>query len=177
MLLKAKAIENLLDGDNQLEIGYLHNELNTTKEGLKLVVNYDDLINLLNSTKILDGYLYTLDSWENLINSVSKAESMAEAKGSTIEEVNNAVAEIERAVGNLEEIEEKVELKELLTYADTIRDISFVGVTTKVERKWSNFQIYREVARESLLDPERTQEETNVDIWCLNYYIEKLIIG
>lgn len=175
MLLKAKAIENLLDGYNQLEKGDLDNELNITKEGLELIVYYDDLINLLNSTKILEGYLYTLDSWGNLINCVSKAESMVEAKESTIEEVNNAVEGIERAVGNLEEIEEKIELKELLTYADTIRDISFVGVTTKVETKWSNFQIYREVARESLLSPERTQEETNVDIWCLNYYIEKLM--
>lgn len=174
MSVKNKVIKSLADGYDQDEIDSLFKELNTAKEVLEVTVTYDELISLIETAKGLEEYLYTSESWKVLADSIVKAEAIVEEKSSTLDEVNIAVSEIQGAINNLMARQEKVELKELLAYADTITDISFVGAANHKETRWSNFQIYREVARESLLDSKKTQKDTKADIWSLNYFIEEL---
>lgn len=174
MNVKANVLQKLEDGYNQEEIDDLYSELSVAKESLKLVVSYEGLVELINSTKELKEYLYTGDSWNVLKNSIAKSEGIIEIKDSTMEEVQSAVEELNNAISSLVERIEKNELQELIVYSDTITDISFVGAANHIEARWSNFQVYKEIAKESLVDTNITNYETNLIISNFKYYISEL---
>lgn len=155
--VRDKVVESLKDGYNQEEVYSLYSELKEAKEKLEVVANYGELINLVNSTKELKGYLYTADSWNALVTSVSKAENIIEVQDSTSEEIEAMIKELTDLINNLVERADKKELQKVVDYADSIKDISYVGATNHIESRWQNFEIFREEAKNSLINPASTE--------------------
>lgn len=65
-------------------------------------------------------------------------------------------------------------LKELVKYADTITDISFVGAKDHKEERWYNFTTVRENARKALENTNTTEKQINIQLAVLQNYIEEL---
>lgn len=73
------------------------------------------------------------------------------------------------------ESEVRIELRELLEYAETITK-DMVGATKHIEQRWDNFVYGKDLAKECVEDYSKTDEEIKYNINMLNYYIGELYI-
>lgn len=178
MSVKENVILSLNDGYNQNEIDTLYEKLKVAKDNLKVVVEYDALESLLKVTKEsikeLKEYMYTQNSWSDLIETIGDAEIIVADKTATTEEVDLVIEKLTTSIGKLEVISEKVELEKLIDFADTITDISFVGGNKHQKARWNNFVTNKEIAKKILLKSNATVDEVNLALFQLQYFIDEL---
>ncbi|MDO5516714.1 MAG: NPCBM/NEW2 domain-containing protein, partial [Clostridium sp.] len=132
------------------------------------------LDNLLSEAESINRADYSEISVVNL-ESVKAEVMSALMNGYTQEDIESLYAKLSEAKNNLAERVslERVELKELLKYADTIeRDMA--EATSHLEVIWYNFETYRNVAKEALNDKSKTDDELVSVIFTLNYFISEL---
>lgn len=139
-------------------------------------IDRTQLDNLLSEIESINRADYTEISIMNL-DSVKAEVMSALMNGYTQEEVQSLYERLNEAKNNLAEKVsiERVELKELLKYADTIEK-DMAGATSHLEVIWYNFETYRNVAKEALNDKSKTDDELVSVIFTLNYFIDELKI-
>lgn len=70
----------------------------------------------------------------------------------------------------------KLQLEELLDYADSINDISIAAVDDYVEAKWDNFIYFREIVRNVLKNKNSSDDEIESAKWQIKYVMDELCI-
>lgn len=112
--------------------------------------------------------------WSNFISAKDTAKKCVEDFNKTDEEITNSIYELNYYISELYiESETKIELRELLEYADTINK-DMIGATTHAEGKWSNFVYARDLAKQYLEDDSKTDEDFESCIFMINYYMSEL---
>ena len=112
--------------------------------------------------------------WSNFISAKDTAKKCVEDFNKTDEEITNSIYELNYYISELYiESETKIELRELLEYADTINK-DMIGATTHAEGKWSNFVYARDLAKQYLEDGSKTDEDFESCIFMINYYMSEL---
>lgn len=137
-------------------------------------IDRTELDSLISEVESINRADYTELSVVNL-ESVKEEVVTALMNGYTQGEIDELFTRLSEAKNNLVERVslERLELKELLKYADTIEK-EMVGTTSHPEVTWSNFETYRNIAREALNDKAKTDDELVSVIFTLNYFIEDL---
>lgn len=177
--------EVILKGNSNLKITNVYNKLTdiskdtSTGITIKLGSNqelYNKLETLVNSTLNLKEYLYTIDSWNLLDTVLNKAKDAIEKQNLETLELENLAKELEDCIDNLVILEARKQLDDLLKYADTLDKSMMIPSLKHAEVKWENFEFYRDLAKEELLDLSKDEEYINSVVICLNYFIEILEI-
>lgn len=172
--------EVVLKGKNDLKITNVYNKLtnisNYKNTGVYINIkgNYDKLENLVNQIKDLKEYLYTNDSWSSLKINLNKAKNAIENKNLSLDELEILTNDLEYSIENLIERELKVQLRNLLDYANTIEKNMMDESLRFAEIRWYNFEVYRKEATLDLLDLQKSDLDLNRTIFTLNYFISDL---
>lgn len=135
-----------------------------------------ELIYLVESTGKYKSYLYTVESWQKLQLSISKANVIISKGNSVYEDIEACKAELEFYISELEVRSDKLVLDELLIYADSINSINLVGTKNNTEMRWSNFITIRKLVKETLYNMNSTVNEIKMSIYQLNYFMNELNI-
>ena len=148
---------------------YIESEV---RKELKELLAYADTI----TEDMIGATTHVQQRWSNFISAKDSARECVEDFNKTDEEITNSIHELNYYISELYlESETRKELKELLTYADTITE-DMIGATSHVQQRWSNFISAKDSAKKCVEDFNKTDEEITNSIHELNYYISELYL-
>lgn len=125
-------------------------------------VDKTELVSLVEDSELLKEEDYTAESWESFINILNEAKTILSKEDATQEEVNNIKISLEKAIEELEEIDnekpievDKIELKKLIAGAEALKKKDYT------KESWESFRSILKEAKAILSKKDATQEEVN----------------
>lgn len=174
--VKEEVLESLVDNCDKKKLDNLYLKLKIAMDNLEPVIEYDEIEVMINRARELKDYLYTENTYNELIDLVDEAERLIFNDSTSKSQVEKMNKDLTEAFNKLNFRDDKKELEDLLKYADTINDMKLVGTENLKQVRWYNFTNIREISRDTLYDTQKCIEECNLAISRLKYYIDELMI-
>jgi predicted secreted protein len=138
----------------------------------KKCVDKSELASAIEAASELNEADYTEESWSNLIEALTAAETVMEDKKATQEMVDEVAAGLNEAIEALEEkVEDEVDKSELASVIESVYELNEADYT---EESWNNLMEALTAAETVMEDEEATQEMVDEAVAGLNEAIEAL---